>query len=754
MNSSEDPLDQPDFNVISYINSTFPNEQTLANIDEHIDKIKEKIKQHDEEISLVVRGQSLIERDGREALKKASNIIEELMQRIHDMKSQARKSEQTVNEITCDIKQLDNAKRNLTSAVIMLNNLHILVESIEKLKEVYDRHEYKQAASILGSIQDVLKQFDNYKHIPQINKLSEEIDKICFNLEERINIDFRRLFEVPSAKQCLTQSEIKLLAEACLVVSVLGQDVKEKLVTWFLNLQFAEYNALFKDSQIQTSSLNSVDKRYSWLKKHLLDFEEKYGFLFPPRWFMSERMAVEFCKITSESLKRIMSARPEEVNMQSLMFAIEKTTAFESLLSKRFKGDTLSEERLTNYSHPFERLVSDCFEPFLNVYIEAQEQSISLMFEKFIEEHQNFIKQQEKKAVVFNSAGKLFKVYENHLVNCVCKLSNRKTLLDLAELFRKYLREYSLRVLQLHLKNCSSSSQSSIPTRITSSVDINTGGMFSVATSGAAGLLQSLLKDDVGRSKLEPSHICCVLLTADFCLQTTKIFEKKFKEKIEPTLVDKVDFSQELEMFGELINGCIQLLLQDIEYGCEPGFTSMAKIQWSSVETPVGHSNYITEITNSLSQQIPMIRDYLQEGRNYFVQLCNKFITIFTPKYISNLFRCKPLSRGGAEQLLLDTHTLKKFLLNLPCFNSDIKSAPASYSKAVIKGMTKAEMILKVVLVPHNNIDSFIENYSKLLPDPNAVEFQRILEVKGVKRSEGSALLEAYNNYCKKTPAI
>ena len=41
-----------------------------------------------------------------------------------------------VNEITCDIKQLDNAKRNLTTSIIMLNNLHILVEGTDKLQWV------------------------------------------------------------------------------------------------------------------------------------------------------------------------------------------------------------------------------------------------------------------------------------------------------------------------------------------------------------------------------------------------------------------------------------------------------------------------------------------------------------------------------------------------------------------------------------------------------------------------------------------
>lgn len=48
-------------------------------------------------------------------------------------------------------------------------------------------------------------------------------------------------------------------------------------------------------------------------------------------------------------------------------------------------------------------------------------------------------------------------------------------------------------------------------------------------------------------------------------------------------------------------------------------------------------------------------------------------------------------------QLLLDTHSLKTVLLDLPSIGSQVvRKAPASYTKIVVKGMTRAEMILKV----------------------------------------------------------
>ena len=104
--------------------------------------MKEKIRHLDQEIRIVVRGQSDVEQEGRHALMEAKRVISTLTLRIAEIKEQAQKSEQMVNEITGDIKQLDNAKRNLISSITMLNNLHILVEGVNKLGLVMFKFEH------------------------------------------------------------------------------------------------------------------------------------------------------------------------------------------------------------------------------------------------------------------------------------------------------------------------------------------------------------------------------------------------------------------------------------------------------------------------------------------------------------------------------------------------------------------------------------------------------------------------------------
>lgn len=64
--------------------------------------------------------------------------------------------------------------------------------------------------------------------------------------------------------------------------------------------------------------------------------------------------------------------------------------------------------------------------------------------------------------------------------------------------------------------------------------------------------------------------------------------------------------------------------------------------------------------------------------------------------------------------------------------------------------MTKAETVLQVILVPiePSRLEQFTSSYRKLLPESNAAEFQKILEMKDVKRAELLKLLDAYRAEC------
>ncbi|CAG9826646.1 unnamed protein product [Diabrotica balteata] len=759
---SKDPLDEPDFNSIDYINSLFPTEQSLSNIDEVVVKVENKINAIDNEISTVVRGQITASEEGKQALEEAQKVIRLLFTHITDIKQQAEKSEEMVREITRDIKQLDSAKRNLTLAITTLNHLHMLVGGVDTLKSLTQRRFYGEIVLPLQAISEVMTHFENYSNIPQVKSLSDQVKSIHLELADQITHDFKEAFSGTNTKVVLPN---KQLAQACLVLSILDPRVKKELLKWFVNLQLQEYSHLFEETE-DTAWLDKIDKRYAWIKKHLLEFEDRLGNMFPQHWEVSERIAVQFCHNTREELAKIMVKRKNEIDVKLLLYAIQKTSAFEGLLARRFTGVTLSEnsepskETTENRkelnesksedkdgdinSSAFHGLIGKCFIPHLEIYIESVDRNLADLIERFVldQKQSKPTEATETQASILPSCPDLFVFYKKSMIQCN-QLDKGHTMLNLTKTFQKYLHEYAEKLLLSNLPKIE-------PQSLGTSVQNFTKDLQKISTSGLIQNFSSLLKEgELTRfTKDEQTKICCILTTAEYCLDTTQQLEDKLKEKIEPSLVDQVDLTKEQDNFHKVISSCIQILVQDLENSCEPALTAMSKVQWQNVDTVGDQSSYITAITTHLKTNVPIIRENLSQSRKYFTQFCIKFANSFIPKFIQNIYKCKPINTEGAEQLLLDTHMLKTVLLNLPSIASQInRPAPAAYIKVVTKGMTRAEMILKVVMTPIEPSKNFVEQYKKLLPDSQLPEFHKVLDMKTVKRQDQVVLSDIFKSY-------
>ncbi|KAK7803799.1 VPS53, partial [Cervus elaphus hippelaphus] len=107
------------------------------------------------------------------ALEEAQKAIQQLFGKIKDIKDKAEKSEQMVKEITRDIKQLDHAKRHLTTSITTLNHLHMLAGGVDSLEAMTRRRQYGEVANLLQGVMNVLEHFHKYMGIPQIRQLSE-----------------------------------------------------------------------------------------------------------------------------------------------------------------------------------------------------------------------------------------------------------------------------------------------------------------------------------------------------------------------------------------------------------------------------------------------------------------------------------------------------------------------------------------------------------------------------------------------------
>ena len=64
-----------------------------------------------------------------------------------------------------------------------------------------------------------------------------------------------------------------------------------------------------------------------------------------------------------------------------------------------------------------------------------------------------------------------------------------------------------------------------------------------------------------------------------------------------------------------------------------------------------------------------------------------QFANSFIAKFIKSIYKCKPISTAGAEQLLLDAHMLKTELSELPSIGlAGHRKAPSNYTKIIVKG--------------------------------------------------------------------
>uniref|UniRef100_A0A8C1IV26 Vacuolar protein sorting-associated protein 53 homolog n=1 Tax=Cyprinus carpio TaxID=7962 RepID=A0A8C1IV26_CYPCA len=729
---SQDPLDRADFNAVEYINTLFPTEQVIIQL-----------------VLTVVRGQTNVGQDGRQALEEAQKAIQQLFGKIKDIKDKAEKSEQMVKEITRDIKQLDHAKRHLTTSITTLNHLHMLAGGVDSLEAMTRKRQYGEVANLLQGVVNVLEHFQKYMGIPQIRQLSERVKAAQSELGTQILADFEETFPAQGSKKSGGPSNV--LRDACLVANVLDPRIKQEIIKKFIRQHLSEYMVLFQENQ-DVAWLDKIDRRYAWIKRQLVDYEEKYGRMFPEEWCMTERIAVEFCHITRTELAKLMRNRAREIEVKLLLFAIQRTTNFEGLLAKRFSGYTLNDgpakkpempleptnpflededsgpekdedldrpKKPKAPDNPFHGIVSKCFEPHLYVYIESQDKNLGELIDRFVAD---FRAQGPPKSgtdeggAVLPSCADLFVYYKKCMVQC-SQLSTGEPMIALTTIFQKYLREYAWKILSGNLPKTST----------------NSGGLT----------ISSLLKEKEGSEVAkftmeELCLICSILSTAEYCLATTQQLEEKLKEKVDKTLMERINLTGEMDTFSTVISNSIQLLVQDLDVACDPALTAMSKMPWQSVEHVGDQSPYVTSVIMHIKQNVPIIRDNLASTRKYFTQFCIKF-TKSVPQPLTNH------SSTTCSGLLLDTHSLKTVLLDLPSIGSQVvRKAPASYTKIVVKGMTRAEMILKVVMAPHEPSLVFVDNYIKLLADSNPETFQKILDMKGLKRSEQSTMLELF----------
>lgn len=94
--------------------------------------------------------------------------LAELFKQIDSVRKRALQTERNITDMTADIKQLDNTKKNLTLSMTALKRLQMLTTAYEQLRALIKTKQYRECAQLLQAVIQLMAYFKSYRSIDQI----------------------------------------------------------------------------------------------------------------------------------------------------------------------------------------------------------------------------------------------------------------------------------------------------------------------------------------------------------------------------------------------------------------------------------------------------------------------------------------------------------------------------------------------------------------------------------------------------------
>ncbi|ODV62001.1 Vps53p, partial [Ascoidea rubescens DSM 1968] len=677
-----------------------------------------------------------------------SNLISE----INETRSLAEKTQQTISNMTFNIQNLDQGKKNLVLSMTVLKRLQMLLTAYDQLNNMLSSdakdpnsssNDYNEMLNLISVVIQLNLHFQNYKNISEINLLSKDISKLKINLTDQIFSDFESLLG-GKKKNPHSQSNASQLIKACEILDIIGQSYHDKLLNLFITLQFKEFKSIFNISD-EAGSLENLSRRYIYFKKIFRNFNDYYYKFFSKSYGLKFEICKRFCEFTKDDLKLLLNnIKQDNLNNKNnnnnnsinnsgddndsssnsivniLLKTLSETLEFEDYLNKSNNNSTF-----------FTKKISIAFEPYLSIWLDQQSSIISKNFLKYMAapklspaqkdiNDNSSIKQEDIITDVIPSSAELFRTYRQ-ILNHAIKLSNGLFLLNLTDLYVKHLNDYNEKILKpLFPKN---------------DRDL-------IVSEGV-------------------DYLILIFNTSDYINITIDQLVEKLKSLITPELSPKVEakFENSKEIYVSLITDSMNKLLTKIDLDCELSWKEMTNNNWKLIRDVSDQSRYIIDLKEIILKNL---RKFLFKfNRDVYVKnFMDKLVEFIIKKFLSKFISLKPISIITAEQILLDLSTLKDFFKNLPktlamtdseienelknqAQSNRLKSFESSENKLAIKlsksyfktidlQYNKFEKILKMIMIDNKDKDNLISNYFLIVGDKNFNNFLKILTLKGI----------------------
>ncbi|KAI0829823.1 Vps53-like protein [Trametes gibbosa] len=702
-----------DFNPIGVLNDYFPNEAALGQMEAVQTRLAENERALQEEIHLL--REELRKDQDPSRMQLIQEMISDLLGQMSRIREKATESEAVVRNITKEIQVLDLAKKNLILSMTTLKRLQMLVNALGQLEDQIKERKYHDIVQSLAAVKQICASFKPYTSVQRISQLWRRVQEIQTELRIMIDADWDKFYVQDPARPI----KPSVIADACLVVDVLGHDIRTQFVDRYVALELKEYRRIFRATD-EAGQLDNLSRRFAWFRRLLQTHETEQGRVFPAEWKVGWFLTAKFIEITKDDMTALLSKAGSKLTVKQLLDTLQETMEFEASISRKFNTslrELLRTTTSTNATRP-PKPITTAFEPHMGVFIDAQDKILSDMLAQYrgpksrssLEATSSSGAPDDDAAppvLVLPSSTELFYFYAQTLDQCA-KLFTGQPLYDLCGLFKKWLRIYAEEVLVASMKK----------------------------PSAAYATRKSM---DTRYDATELKNACTLINTADYCQTTALELEENIRAKCDDAFKQQITLQEECDLFFSAVSVAILVMVRELESACDSTLTTLSRTPWATIKHVSGQSAYIDPLVKAIEEVADTVKPLVEQKkylRNFFDKAANAVLAKFT----NSLVKSRPLLETGAEQLLIDLQAIKACLLKIP----GEALITSNYTKSVTKHTTRLEALLKVIVTPVDPAEGFILNYTLVIGDASFSNFQKILDLKGTPKAAQNDLLDAF----------
>ena len=709
---SQDPLEDPNFDVAAYLNEKFPDFKSLDNINDLIEKFEKEIVELDEEIDGLMCERATYNDELKNYMQELNNDVGKIIQLISNIKQNTDTNETTVKLICNDIKNLDNARNNITVTISSLTKLIMLITGIEKLESFVKEKQYKEAANAIAASNDIMEYFKEYRHVTQVNSLYQKKDALCNSLLNTI------CDELKNDINLLPQNEIK---------------------TWFTQYKLAPYEKMYDPKIENAIEFKDTEKRFDWLKRALKEYDKLYDDVFPPSWGFKSQLCQEFCRITKLQLNEILMMNVEgikNIEVEVLVKVLNSTISFEKSLNEyliseypdtddniksNFLDMNVIEEIRTKYSEaksnkkngrkdpnpkPRYRLfrvigiISESFEPYMNSYVTNEEKKINDIII-------NLVQNDRIEGKLYVSSLYLFNNIKQAMSRCLT-FSKSKTFFDLSIKFKDIFLFYIEKILNQKFN---------------------------------LNFYSNEINKNKNLKQADFTPICYLINTCDYCITTIGALTSSVQEKIEEKYQNNISYDDIVGKFREIYKKCFDLLSTDLKNSVEVQLQfGIIKKNWVLGTSGGKDTNaFVIGISKILNDEFNFIKNILQE--EFLCHYLNVVPKIISELLINYLYKIKKIDESGAQEIYTNIGELKNIILNLyyivvkpvPGQNKENDSRYNCLNMILKKEMSRVENRLKTL---GSNVTEFGNAYKNFVEDKSREDFDKLLQLRGIRKND------------------